>query len=112
MSSATCSWRRPAAIRPSSGWVFAPPRLPQRLRRPDPMQRALFISDLHVDIERNAANDLKSLWQRLDFDVLMCAGDVRAPGKKALEWLASACPHRPVLYTPGNHDFYSFFDKH
>ncbi|WP_159011787.1 metallophosphoesterase [Bradyrhizobium sp. S69] len=75
------------------------------------MRRALVVSDVHTDIEGNAADELKSLWRRLDFDVLLCCGDVRAPGHKSIEWLASVCPHKPVLYVPGNHDFYSFFSK-
>jgi hypothetical protein len=71
------------------------------------MLRALVIGDPHVDI---AGNDWK--WSlRADFDVLLCTGDVRQPGHKAIEWLASACPHKPVYYTAGNHDYYSFFDK-
>jgi hypothetical protein len=73
------------------------------------MLRALVIGDPHVDI---AENDWRPSWQHLDFDVLLCTGDVRQPGAKAIEWLASTCPHRPVYYTAGNHDFYSFFDKH
>jgi len=73
--------------------------------------RALFSSDHHVDIEGNAADDLKSLWSKLDFDVALFAGDVRAPGHKALEWIADANPHTLSIYSAGNHDFYSFFDK-
>lgn len=71
------------------------------------MLRALFIGDPHVDIP---GNDWK--WSLPEnFDILLCTGDVRQPGHKAIEWLASACPHKPILYTPGNHDYYSFFDK-
>jgi DNA repair exonuclease SbcCD nuclease subunit len=55
---------------------------------------------------------VKSLWRVLDFDVALISGDVRQPGVKAIEWLADACPHRPVFYLAGNHDFYSHFDKH
>jgi hypothetical protein len=72
------------------------------------MLRALVVSDLHVDI---SANDYKPSWRDLDFDVALITGDVRAPGHKAIEWIADACPDRPAYYTPGNHDFYSHFDK-
>jgi Calcineurin-like phosphoesterase len=72
------------------------------------MLRALVIADPHVDI---SGNDWKWSLPK-DFDVLLCTGDVRQPGHKAIEWLASTCPHKPVLYTAGNHDFYSHFDKH
>jgi hypothetical protein len=44
--------------------------------------------------------------------VLLCTGDVRAPGHKSIEWIADVCPDRPAYYTPGNHDYYSFFSKH
>jgi 3',5'-cyclic AMP phosphodiesterase CpdA len=73
------------------------------------MQRALVVSDPHVDIE---GNDWKPSWRHLDFDMLLITGDVRAPGHKAIEWIADVCPDRPAYYTPGNHDFYSHFDKH
>jgi hypothetical protein len=73
------------------------------------MLRALVVSDPHIDIE---TNDWLPPWRDLDFDVLLVTGDVRAPGHKSLEWLASACPHNPVYYVAGNHDFYSFFSKH
>jgi 3',5'-cyclic AMP phosphodiesterase CpdA len=72
------------------------------------MFNALVISDPHVDIE---GNDWKPSWRHLDFDYLLCTGDVRAPGHKSIEWLASVGPHKPVLYVPGNHDFYSHFSK-
>lgn len=70
--------------------------------------RALFVSDLHVDID---GNGFEAPWRDVDFDVLMAAGDVRAPGTLALEWIADANPHKLSVYCPGNHDYYSFFDK-
>jgi DNA repair exonuclease SbcCD nuclease subunit len=73
------------------------------------MLRALVVGDLHVDIPHNG---FKPPWQDLDFDVLLSTGDVRQPGHKALEWLASACPHKPIVAIAGNHDYYSHFDKH
>jgi 3',5'-cyclic AMP phosphodiesterase CpdA len=72
------------------------------------MLSALFVTDPHVDIE---GNGWSKPWKHLDFDVLLCTGDVRAPGHKSIEWLADACPDRPVVYVAGNHDFYSHFDK-
>jgi 3',5'-cyclic AMP phosphodiesterase CpdA len=73
------------------------------------MLRALVVSDLHVDIE---ANGHKPAWRDLDFDIALITGDVRAPGHKAIEWIADAIPDRPAYYVAGNHDFYSHFDKH
>lgn len=72
------------------------------------MQRALVVNDLHVDIQGNA---YKPSWRDLEFDIALIAGDVRACGNKAIEWIADAIPDRQAYYTPGNHDFYSHFDK-
>jgi predicted phosphodiesterase len=64
--------------------------------------RALVVSDLHVDIDHND-------WQPLavDCDVVIVAGDACAPMTLALPWLRTAWPNLPILYVPGNHDFYS-----
>ena len=64
--------------------------------------RALVVSDLHTDIDQND-------WQPpdADCDVVLVAGDARAPLLQALPWLRSAWPSLPILYVAGNHDFYS-----
>ena len=39
------------------------------------------------------------------------AGFVSESCHKALEWIVDANPHTLSIYSAGNHDFYSFFDK-
>lgn len=60
------------------------------------------LSDLHVDLRHN---DWKP--EPVDCDVVVCAGDVRAPLHESLIWLRKRYPGRRVIYVPGNHDFYS-----
>ncbi|MBR1089370.1 metallophosphoesterase family protein [Bradyrhizobium manausense] len=73
------------------------------------MVRINLVSDLHVDI---AYNDLDSMPQ-VDADVTVVAGDAAAPGTLALRRVRELYPNRgrPLIYVPGNHDFYSFHDK-
>ncbi len=54
------------------------------------------LSDLHLGF---AALELP----RNDADVLVLAGDIGSP-REALAW--AAAQHKPVLYVPGNHEFY------
>ena len=63
------------------------------------------VSDLHVDIDGNAMAPLPDVGA----DVILCAGDARAPGTMALRQLRSMFEQTsaPILYVPGNHDFYS-----
>lgn len=72
--------------------------------------RIHLVSDLHADIEGNALASMPAV----DADVTVVAGDAAAPGTEALRLVRSLYPDRgrPLLYVPGNHDFYSFFDKH
>lgn len=61
------------------------------------------LSDLHIDLRHN---DWKP--EPVDCDVVVCAGDVRAPLCESLAWLYEHYRGRPrVIYVPGNHDFYS-----
>lgn len=71
--------------------------------------RINLVSDLHVDIERNQLDDLPPV----DADVIVVAGDAAAPGTMALRKIRELYPDRdrPLIYVPGNHDFYSYFDK-
>ncbi|KQT25083.1 hypothetical protein ASG57_21605 [Bradyrhizobium sp. Leaf396] len=68
------------------------------------------VSDLHVDIERNGLDSMP----QIDADVTVVAGDAAAPGTLALRRVRELYPDRdrPLIYVPGNHDFYSFHDKH
>lgn len=68
------------------------------------------VSDLHVDIRGNALDSMPDV----DADVTVVLGDAMAPGTLALRRIRQLYPDRdrPLLYVPGNHDFYSHHDKH
>ena len=61
------------------------------------------LSDLHLTSEGYSIPD------DIEFDVLVVAGDVSNYGADAVRWLAHEEINRgkPVLYVPGNHEFYS-----
>lgn len=44
---------------------------------------------------------------RPDFDVLVAAGDIHDPGHLAVPWLAEVAGGKPVIYVPGNHEWYA-----
>ena len=56
------------------------------------------LSDLHNEFEPFAP-------PRAEADVVVLAGDIDI-GKKGVRWAASACGGRPVIYVPGNHEYY------
>jgi predicted phosphodiesterase len=62
------------------------------------------LSDLHQEWAQNAWDPLAEAPH--DFDVLVAAGDVDTPLTGSLDWLASRFPGVPLVYVPGNHDFY------
>ncbi len=72
--------------------------------------RIWVLSDLHVDVHAWSPPDPAP-----DCDVLVVAGDVgERLTKRVLPWLARnfAALGRPVVYVPGNHDFYrSNYDR-
>lgn len=55
------------------------------------------LSDLHLGLQG-------MLPPRVEADVTILAGDILRPASAAMEWAASL--ERPVLYVPGNHEFY------
>jgi Icc-related predicted phosphoesterase len=67
--------------------------------------RIRVLSDLHDDIRHNAVGALP----HVDCDVVVVAGDAQAPGTEALRLIRNLFPDRdlPLVYVPGNHDFYS-----
>jgi hypothetical protein len=71
--------------------------------------RIHLVSDLHTDIRDNG--DFKPAV--VDCDVIVVAGDAQAPGTLALRKVRELYPDRamPLIYVPGNHDFYSEGDK-
>jgi predicted phosphodiesterase len=62
--------------------------------------RLWILSDLHIE---------QSCWElptsKPDFDVLVAAGDIHA-ASQAVRWLADRADGRPVIYVPGNHEWY------
>jgi Calcineurin-like phosphoesterase len=66
--------------------------------------RVSVISDLHIDIERNAWRDPPTL----DVDALIVIGDTTNPMTRGLPWIAETFANVPkIVYAPGNHDFYA-----
>ncbi|MGY3618447.1 metallophosphoesterase [Bradyrhizobium sp. USDA 10063] len=66
--------------------------------------RLWIMSDLHVELTRGW--DLPSPAERPDFDVLIVAGDLIPKMERGVKWLRERVPDRPVIYVPGNHEFY------
>jgi predicted phosphodiesterase len=60
------------------------------------------LSDLHIE---------QSLWDlpavRPDYDVLVAAGDIHF-ATDAVLWLAQRAVGKPVVYVPGNHEWYGY----
>ena len=68
------------------------------------MTRLWIFSDLHQEWAVNAYDPAAHAPEA--FDVVVVAGDVDTPGDRAIDRLADWFPGTPVVYTPGNHDFY------
>lgn len=70
--------------------------------------RIHLVSDLHVDIAGNALAGIPPV----DADLTVVAGDAASPGTIALQRVRELYPDRdrPLIYVPGNHDFYSHHD--
>lgn len=61
--------------------------------------KVLLLSDLHLEFEELPLEGTAA-------DVVVLAGDIHA-GKKALPWIRSNFPDKPVIYVLGNHEYYS-----
>ncbi|MCJ2046366.1 metallophosphoesterase [Methylobacterium sp. J-078] len=80
--------------------------------------RLWVFSDLHQDCPENAW-DPAAHAPAGGFNVVVVAGDVHMPLTRALEWLGERLPGVPLVYVPGNHDFwwdrgeerYTIFDQ-
>ena len=62
-------------------------------------------SDLHLegcDWEPNIVPDC---------DLIIAAGDIHDPGREALPWLARISGGKPVIYVPGNHEWYAHKER-
>ena len=67
------------------------------------MSRLWIFSDLHQDWADNAWDPTA---RAPTFDVAVVAGDVHSPLTKAIDWLGDRLAGAPVIYVPGNHDFW------
>jgi predicted phosphodiesterase len=56
------------------------------------------LNDLHIEFE-----DFEP--PTTDADVVILAGDIGV-GMGGLRWAETRFPDRPVIYVPGNHEFY------
>ncbi len=57
------------------------------------------VSDLHLEFENFEPQDA-------DADIIVLAGDVHV-GTKGLKWITDHFAAKPVIYVPGNHEYYS-----
>ena len=65
--------------------------------------KVLVLSDLHL--EHGTSYGVPD---GVEYDVVVLAGDIGSPGAHAVHWAAreSTFGGRPVVYVPGNHEFY------
>ena len=61
-------------------------------------------SDLHQEWPENAWDPQANAPSNVD--AVVAAGDVDMPLVRAIDWLADRFSGRPIIYTPGNHDFW------
>lgn len=62
--------------------------------------KLLILSDLHLEFAPfDPAPDLA-------FDIVILAGDIHSPAKRAIQWAVKRFPEKPVVYVPGNHEYY------
>jgi hypothetical protein len=66
--------------------------------------RLWIVSDQHTELTRGW--DLPSPNARPDFDVMVVAGDLITRAERGVRWLLERVTDRPVIYVPGNHEFY------
>jgi Icc-related predicted phosphoesterase len=66
--------------------------------------RLWVLSDLHMELTRGW--DLPAPSDRPPYDVLVIAGDLISRMERGVAWLLERVTDRPVVYIPGNHEFY------
>lgn len=64
--------------------------------------RFWILSDLHIESCRWDLPD-----PRPEYDVLIAAGDIHSPATAAVAWLAARADAKPVIFVPGNHEWYA-----
>ncbi len=62
------------------------------------------VSDLHLELTRGW--DLPLGNARPQFDVMVVAGDLIPRMERGVAWLRERVTDKPVIYVPGNHEFY------
>ena len=62
------------------------------------------VSDLHLELTRGW--ELPSGDARPRFDFMIVAGDLIPRMERGVAWLLKRISDRPVIYVPGNHEFY------
>lgn len=62
--------------------------------------RIRYMSDLHLEFSDFTPPPLEA-------DIVVLAGDIHT-GTEGLDWAARSFPETPVLYLPGNHEYYGF----
>jgi 3',5'-cyclic AMP phosphodiesterase CpdA len=60
------------------------------------------LSDLHIGSCRPELPDPGP-----GYDVLIAAGDIFTPASSGVDWLSRRARGKPVIYVPGNHEWYS-----
>ncbi len=77
------------------------------------MTRIWLLSDLHQEFVRDpvyGAHPLTSFDPATaappDFDIVVLAGDIDVPLARSITWAADRFAGVPIVYVPGNHDFY------
>jgi predicted phosphodiesterase len=65
--------------------------------------KLLVLSDLHLELGTSL-----TLTPGLEYDVVVLAGDIHSPGRKAVRWAQreSTFSGKPVVLVAGNHEFY------
>lgn len=67
--------------------------------------RAWILSDLHLDA--NAGTPFELPHARPDHDVVLIAGDICQGLSRGVSWIAAqGLNEKPVIYVPGNHEYY------
>jgi predicted phosphodiesterase len=62
--------------------------------------KLLILSDLHLEFHPFALD------ADVDFDVVILAGDIHSPGRRAIEWAAETFAGKPIINVAGNHEYY------
>lgn len=79
--------------------------------------KLLILSDLHLEFQARASSRVNvagnvpgtfAVNVADDFDAVVLAGDIQAPGHRGVAWAAAepAFAGKPVFYVPGNHEYY------